>query len=163
MELRKIDIAYKAYQSANELPAIESELVQASREAAKRAYAAYSNFSVGAALLLDNGKIVEGNNQENAAYPSSICAERVAMFYASSLYPNCKVVSIAVTAFAKEFKLLKPVTPCGACRQVMSEYETKQESKIKVLMTGDGEEVWEIESVEALLPLLFSGSMLEGK
>lgn len=163
MELRKIDIAYKAYKSADELPALEQQLVQASREAAKRAYAAYSHFSVGAALLLDNGKIVEGNNQENAAYPSSICAERVAMFYASSLYPDAKVVTIAVTAFAQNFKLLKPITPCGACRQVMSEYEYKQQSNIKVLMTSDSQEVWEIESVEALLPLLFSSSMLEGK
>ena len=111
------------------LPEDEIILVNQSREAAKRAYAPYSKFQVGAAVLLENGEIITGTNQENAAYPSGLCAERVAVFYANSKYPDVPVIAIAVTAFTNNKFVQTPIPPCGSCRQVLTETETKNQKQ----------------------------------
>ena len=163
MEVKNLNISYKVYQSINELDEVSQNLLAHARKSMERAYARYSEFYVGAALLLENGEIIEGNNQENAAYPSSLCAERVAFFYASSRYPDVKIKRVAVVASSKNYKLMNPITPCGACRQVMSEYEVKQEEAIPVVMNADCDEVYEMESIKHFLPLLFSAESLRGK
>ncbi len=128
-------------------------------EAGKRAYAPYSGFRVGAAVLLDNGEIIQGNNQENSAYPSGLCAERVALFAAKAKYPEADVNAIAVTAQSElAEKLSQPVTPCGSCRQVMSEYESlNQAGDIEVILGGSGDTIWLLPNASCLLPLTFRG------
>ena len=118
--LRKIAIEF-IEQPIEELSKEDQDLLQQATAACKKAYAPYSRFYVGAAILLENGKIVTGNNQENAAYPSGLCAERVAIFKASADYPAAQIKTIAVTASSEEFDIDHPVSPCGACRQVLKE------------------------------------------
>lgn len=151
---------FEVYASEKELLKIDAELLAQSKKSVKDAYAPYSNFNVGAAVLLDNGKIVTGNNQENAAYPSGICAERVAIFYASSQYPGVKAVKIAVTAFSKEFPVNTPVPPCGSCRQVLSEYEKLYQSDIELILQGQSGVIYTLKNVSSLLPLAFTSDDL---
>ena len=115
-----------------ELPANIQNLMNQAIEIRKNAYAPYSKFRVGVAIILDNGKIILGSNQENAAYPSGLCAERVAAFHASSQFPDAKFITIAITANSKEFNINAPIYPCGACRQVLAEYEFHFEKDIKI-------------------------------
>ncbi|MDD4800450.1 MAG: cytidine deaminase, partial [Proteiniphilum sp.] len=115
----------------------EKKLIESAKSATQRAYAPYSGFRVGAAVLLDNGEIVSGNNQENAAYPSGLCAERTTIFFANSAFPNEKVVAIAIAAFHKGAFTTDVITPCGACRQVLLETEKRFKSPIKVLMYSE--------------------------
>lgn len=131
-------------------------LIEAEK-AMQTAYAPYSAFKVGAAVLLDNGRIITGNNQENAAYPSGLCAERVALFYAMSQNSSAKVKAIAVSC---ESVSNGPITPCGACRQVIAEYEQKQGAKIRILMGNGGKKVYAAHSIESLLPFMFSSKNL---
>src|ERR1700740_1109022 len=121
-EIKNISVSYDVYQSINDLEEKDQFLLEKAKEAMENAYAPYSKFKVGAAVELDNGIIITGNNQENAAYPSGLCAERTAAFYASSQYPHQKVNAIAVTTKSDS---IEPVTPCGSCRQALSEYEMK--------------------------------------
>lgn len=131
-------------------------LIDAARSAAKRAYAPYSHFSVGAALLLDNGEIVEGSNQENAAYPSGLCAERTAAFYAHSRFPDARFCAVAVSAIGTDGQPLEePISPCGACRQSLLEYEKLAGAGVSVLLDGK-HEIFVLPSVSSLLPLAFS-------
>jgi len=148
------------YENENELSVEDQKLLKLARDAASRAYADYSRFQVGAALLLDNGEIVTGNNQENCAYPSGLCAERTTAFYASSRYPNVPFKKLVVTAVNPTNKLTAPVPPCGACRQVLSEYEQRGGHPITVLMAGEEGEIWQTASVSDLLPFSFSGDYL---
>jgi cytidine deaminase len=127
------------------------------------AYAPYSTFRVGAAVLLKNGKIFTGNNQENMAYPSGLCAERVALFYAASQYPDVAVKAIAVTAHASDFEIDHPVAPCGACRQVMAETENRSQEKMRLIMMGEKGKVQIIEGVDNILPLMFHEENLKKK
>jgi len=157
----KINTVVKEYTTADELQADEQMLVGASRKAAKDAYAPYSGFRVGAALLLENGLVVTGNNQENAAYPSGLCAERVAVFAASAQYPDIAVKAIAITAESDLFEVNTPVTPCGACRQVLVEYENKAGKNIKMILTGKAGKILIVENVKSLLPLVFDASILK--
>lgn len=152
---------FTSYKSADELPAADLELMNEATKASNDAYAPYSKFRVGAALRLGNGKIICGNNQENVAYPSGLCAERVALFYASATYPNEIVESIAVTAQTDEFKISDPVTPCGSCRQVLAESEKKQNTNIRIIMKGAEGEVYVTESAQCLLPLMFRADKLK--
>lgn len=161
MKTFKVETEIKVYPSISELSEEDQNLVKEAREAAKGAYAPYSHFNVGAALLLENGIIVKGNNQENAAYPSGICAERVAFFAAGANYPGVKFKTMAVTAFSSHAKIDSPITPCGSCRQVMSEYETKSKADIRLILCADCEEIWVLESVKSTLPLLFSSESLK--
>ena len=137
------------------------KLLAAAQTAQRHAYAPYSNFKVGAAIWLDNGKIVTGNNQENAAYPSGLCAERVAVFAASSQYPDAVVKAIAITAHSEDFIISAPISPCGACRQVLAEYEYKSGTDIKLILTGETGKVWVIKSIRSLLPFTFDASNLK--
>jgi len=155
-----LSCTFSSFDSADELTPADRELLNEATKAAMDAYAPYSKFSVGAALRLENGKIIKGNNQENVAYPSGLCAERVALFYASANYPNQKVESIAVTANTKEFKIEDPVSPCGSCRQVMAESEKKQSANIRVIMKGENGKVYVSENVKNLLPLMFKADQL---
>ena len=154
MTNKEIRIAYFEYESADQLEKSEKELVEAAINATKGSYAPYSRFNVGAAVRLDNGKIIQGSNQENAAYPSGICAERTAMFYASATYPENAITAIAITASQEGTLCSKPVSPCGACRQVMAEYQTKGGRPMTIFLVGS-EKIWKFEKVNDLLPLIF--------
>jgi cytidine deaminase len=142
-----------------ELDNDSKKLIETAKNATFNAYAPYSKFRVGAAVALSNGKIITGTNQENAAYPSGLCAERVALFYANSQFPDCTVTAIAVAAQTENCFTTAPITPCGGCRQVLVETEKKQVHDIKVLLYGQTE-VKIIGSVRELLPLTFDEQFL---
>lgn len=154
--MKKIDvsISYDKVEEQELTPADKS-LLDAARKATYRSYSPYSGFSVGAAVLLDDGTIVEGSNQENSSYPQGICAERTAIFYAGSRYPDKKILALCIAARGTDgsFTTL-PVTPCGGCRQALLESECRQKSPIKVVLYGiDG--IYIISSAQQLLPLAF--------
>jgi cytidine deaminase len=142
------------YESEKELSSEYQQLISLAREATLKAYAPYSNFNVGASVLLANGEIFSANNQENAAYPSGLCAERVAIFYANSNYPDVPVKAIAVCASNSNGILNTPVPPCGACRQVLLETEMRFESPIEVILVGK-QRLHVIKNIAQLLPLNF--------
>lgn len=160
--MRKIEIKTSAivYSDVSELSSEDKMLMDKAIEARAKAYAPYSKFSVGAALLLENNEIVLGNNQENAAYPSGLCAERVAVFKAGSDYPNVKILKLAISASSSITKVDKPVGPCGACRQSLSEYEIKQKQPFPIIFMGEVGEIVKTESLDALLPFSFDSSYL---
>ena len=155
-----INTAFKVYDNVNELDAATKFLMEQAIEVRKKAYAPYSKFSVGAALELDNGEVVLGTNQENAAYPSGLCAERVAIFYAGSQFPNAKVLKICITASPNNRDSDIPIPPCGACRQSIAEYEFKQEKPIEIYFMGAKGEVYKSESLKNLLPFMFDKNHL---
>lgn len=157
---QKISFDISVYDSIEELMQVDKELMQAAIEARKIAYAPYSGFSVGAAVLLENGEIVRGSNQENAAYPSGLCAERVAVFYAGANYPGEKIEKIAITAASKNYTVEKAAAPCGNCRQAISEYEVKQESPIALLLMGEKGKVLQCNAIADILPLAFTSNYL---
>lgn len=143
----------------NELTTEESLLIEKAREQVSKSYAPYSKFSVGAAVLLENGEIFAGSNQENSAYPSGLCAERVAMFYANAQYPEVAVKTLAITAFSDGSFLQEPITPCGSCRQVLLETENRFEKDITVFLDGQ-KYIYRLDKVKELLPLSFGKSNL---
>lgn len=149
------------YKSMEDLPKEDFELLKLAKKAVKSAYAPYSQFFVGAAILLENGKISIGNNQENAAYPSGLCAERVAIFHASAKYPNIPIKKIAVSVASKTQIINEPVSPCGGCRQVISEYEMKYDSPISIIMSGETGQIYVSDSIESLLPIMFNKKHLK--
>lgn len=149
--------------SAKDLSLQEQKLLQLAKKSAKTAYAPYSNFFVGAALLLDNNKIICGSNQENVAFPSGLCAERVAFFSAGAQYPGIPIKTIAITALSPKFAIDQPVTPCGDCRQVMAEYEERYKKNIRVILSGETGKIYVVDSIKVLLPLMFSGEGLRKK
>jgi len=148
------------YDSIEELPNSVKKLMHKAIEAKQKAYAPYSKFKVGAAFLLENGSIITGSNQENAAYPSGMCAERVAVWGVSSAYPNQKIIALAISASSSSHLLNEPVAPCGACRQTLSEYEIKQKDKIEVYFMGEVGKIIKTDSVLDLLPIAFDNSFL---
>ena len=156
----RITSKFTAYDSVSELPSDIQSLMDQAIEIRKRAYAPYSRFRVGAALLLDNGKIVVGSNQENAAYPSGLCAERVAIFSAGALYPDATIIKMAITATSDTNPTLTPIPPCGACRQSISEYEIKQEVPIEIYFMGESGSIYKSDSLKNLLPLMFDKRLL---
>ena len=154
MTNKEIKIAYTEYASLDELSAHDRILAEAAIEAVATSYAPYSNFNVGAAVRFNDGEIVKGSNQENAAYPSGICAERTALFYASASRPGVPMNALAIAA-AQNGELLKdPVTPCGACRQVMIQYQLKSGNPMEIMLIGTGR-IWKFANVESLLPFVF--------
>ncbi len=155
-----LTVAYTEVSGISQLTAGDKKLLAEAWDACDSAYAPYSNFNVGAALILGNDLIFKGNNQENAAYPSGICAERVAIFSASATYPGIPIKTIAVVAKTKLFKIMNPVTPCGACRQVIAEYEKLSGQPIRIIMQGNTEKIWILEGIANLLPLMFHGEEL---
>lgn len=151
----KINLTVQVADAA-ELTEQERRLVELAREATHRSYAPYSDFHVGAAILLDNGEIVTGSNQENAAFPSGTCAERTAAFYAHATYPDAKFSAIAIAArdssgLAPE----RPISPCGACRQSLLEFETLAGHDVPVLLAGK-KQIYRLPSIKSLLPLAFT-------
>ncbi|HOQ58364.1 MAG TPA: cytidine deaminase [Bacteroidales bacterium] len=141
--------------SIDELSKQEKELIKAAKRASLEAYAPYSGFKVGSALLLDNGEILAANNQENAAYPSGLCAERVVLFYANAAHSQHRVLSLAVAASKEGMFTENPISPCGSCRQALLESERRQNTAIRLLLSGE-KEVAVVESVASLLPLSFN-------
>ena len=158
MEERKIVTSVMIY-SYDELLEEYRKLVDEAKRVTRDAYAPYSKFCVGAAVLLENGVMVSGTNQENAAYPSGLCAERVTMFYANSKYPNVAPKALAIATFADGDFLEEPITPCGACRQVLLETEVRYGVDMDVLLYGR-RGIYKLSSVKALLPLSFDKSVL---
>ena len=156
----KIVSKFTVFESSEELSSNDKILFSKAVEARKNAYAPYSKFSVGASLLLENGLILTGSNQENAAYPSGMCAERVAIWNAASQYPNLKIQKIFISAKSILNKVDRPVSPCGACRQAISEYEVKQASNIEIYFTGETGKIIKSNSINDLLPLAFDNSLL---
>jgi cytidine deaminase len=156
----KFESNFLVYTSVEELPVNIKSLMKEAIEAREKAYAPYSNFFVGAAVLLDNGEVVTGNNQENASYPSGLCAERTAIYFAGSKYPEAKILSIAITASSQNQETSTPIPPCGACRQAISEYEVKQNSPIEIYFMGKTGEIIKSESLANLLPFVFKKSSL---
>ena len=154
MKELKIEIPYEVF-SIDELKVEDQLLIQAAREATSRSYAPYSHFHVGAAVLLDNGVIITGTNQENVASPSGLCAERTTLFYANSQYPNQKVKALAIAARHAEKGIPhSPISPCGACRQVMLETENRYGSPFRIMLCGE-KDVYVIKSAKDLLPFAF--------
>lgn len=148
------------FQSREELSQIEQKLLQAATTARMDAYAPYSNFKVGAALLLDNGELVTGNNQENASYPAGLCAERVAVFQAGSRFPGSVIQAIAVCVGPPKGTGDSPAAPCGNCRQALIEYEQRQGSPISLLMQMENAAVYKCSSIADILPMAFNSSFL---
>jgi len=155
-----ITSSFTVYNSLEELSKDTQDLMNEAIEIRKKAYAPYSQFRVGAALLLDNGKIVLGSNQENAAYPSGLCAERVAIYHAGSVYPEAKILKIAITAASDTNQTKAPIPPCGSCRQSIAEYEIKQDTPIEIYFMGEIGEVYKSASLKNLLPFMFDKKFL---
>jgi len=160
--MKKINVVASAtvFDNITELPSEIQELMSKAVEAREKAYAPYSKFKVGVALLLENNQIILGNNQESAAYPSGICAERVAIWKASSEFPGIAVKKLVITASSLNNKVSKPVGPCGACRQTLSEYEINQKQPIEVYFMGEIGEIVMTTSLLSLLPFSFDSSYL---
>jgi len=150
----------EVYSKTSELKDDDASLLQVAREAVAHAYAPYSQFKVGAAVLLENGLTIPGNNQENAAFPLCLCAERVALFAAASQYPNVTVKAIAISAKSHNQTLDRPVTPCGSCRQAIYESEFRGKSPIRLILQGETGEIYCIDSVKDILPLTFNADFL---
>jgi len=160
MKKLKIETSLEVFESTSELSNEVADLMGKASEARNKAYAPYSNFLVGAAILLDNGEVITGNNQENASYPSGLCAERTAIFYAGSKFPNAKIKIMAMTAGPTNQAATSPIPPCGACRQSISEYEVKQKVPIEIYFMGTSGKVVKSDSLANLLPLGFDRSFL---
>ncbi|MGB5819212.1 MAG: cytidine deaminase [Saonia sp.] len=161
MKKNRIIFEFSTFDSLKDLPSEYQQLMKIAVQTRKNAYAPYSNFQVGAAVLLENGEVVIGNNQENASYPSGLCAERVAVFQAGAKYPGIKINCIAITATSKNYIVEQPAAPCGNCRQSIAEYEQKQHSPIVLLLMGEKGEVIQCNSVADILPLAFNNSFLK--
>lgn len=144
----------------DELNKTDQDLMTSAMEATTRSYAPYSKFSVGAAALLANGIVVTGTNQENAAYPSGLCAERTTLFYANSQYPDQPVLTLAIAARTEKDFIDLPIPPCGACRQVILETEKRYKQPIRILLYGK-KEIYEVKSICDLLPLSFDTSAMK--
>jgi len=159
---KKITITteFSVFENLEELPIDIQNLMEQAIDVRKKAYAPYSKFKVGTALFLDNGKVVLGSNQENAAYPSGLCAERVAVFQAGSIYPEAKILKMAITAASETNKTTSPIPPCGACRQSIAEYEIRQETPIEIYFMGETGPIYSSDSLKNLLPFMFDKNFL---
>lgn len=155
MQKKNISVSFEDYTSVDELSQADRTLCEEAQKALASSHSPYSQFKVGAAVLLQSGKIVHGSNQENVAYPSGLCAERVALFSIGAQYPNDPIVSVAITAKTDKFSISNPVSPCGACLQVMSDFEQRQKSPIRVLLYCIGVNVVVAEGVNNFLPFQF--------
>ena len=160
MEKKHLGFELSIFNSMDELSNTDALLLEEAEKARQNSHAPYSKFSVGAALLLESGKIIPGSNQENASFPAGLCAEGVAVFSAGANYPNEKIKAIAVTAASGSNNLASPAAPCGICRQTIAEYEKKQGSPIQILMKGQTGPIYKCDSMADLLPLGFDGSFL---
>ena len=154
MTSKELKIAYLEYERLEELDPLDQKVAYAAIEAMKGSYAPYSRFNVGAAVMLEDGVIVKGSNQENAAYPSGMCAERTALYYAGASYPDKAAVTLAIAAGQNGKLCTNPATPCGACRQVMAQSQLRGGQEMSVILVGS-EKIWRFDKVDDLLPLIF--------
>lgn len=160
--MRELNITLKVqvYTEPSQLSESEQQLLMEARAALYKAYAPYSKFKVGAALLLSNNQIISGANQENAAYPMCLCAEQVALSAAASTYPGIPIVAMAIVVESENHVIDQPAAPCGACRQVISETEDRHGHNIAILLQGAQGDIFKVESGKQLLPLSFNASFL---
>ena len=156
-----LTISYQEYSSFDDLDTIDQDLCKEAIKAMATSHSPYSEFRVGAAVKLESGKLVYGSNQENVAYPSGLCAERVALFTIGSAYPDEKIMSIAITAHTNNFQITEPITSCGACLQVMAEYEKKQSYPIEVLFYCQNGSIIKTKGIKSLLPFAFAETRLK--
>ncbi|MBK6990769.1 MAG: cytidine deaminase [Chitinophagaceae bacterium] len=152
----KFEFSYSAFNDSSELNEADARLLDEARKVTEDAYAPYSNFHVGAIAILENGQKVAGTNQENASYPVGICAERVLLGSAATLFPNVAIKTIAISYNSKEVKSDHPISPCGMCRQALLEYETRTEKPIRIILSGQEGKVFIINTVKYLLPFAFT-------
>ncbi len=157
MEEAKYSFTYQIFGSEDQLKKADEDLLQIARQVATLAYAPYSRFHVGAAARLKNGEIIKGTNQENASFPAGICAERVLLSAASSIYPGIPIETIAISYESEERESNHPIAPCGICRQSLQEYEKIFQSPIRLILAGLEGKIWVIPAASALLPLAFTG------
>jgi cytidine deaminase len=155
MELLKKESVVQRYNTINELPMADQQLLVEAKAAVVNAYAPYSKFNVGCALRLANGIVVKGSNQENIAYPSGLCAERVAIFYAGATYPDVPVESMAITVKANDYVVNEPIMSCGACLQSMSEYELKFHKPMRIILQGETGDIYIAEGLRNFMPFMF--------
>ena len=155
-----ITAKFNVFDVIEDLPTDVQNLMVQAISVRKNAYAPYSKFRVGVAILLDNGEVVLGSNQENAAYPSGLCAERVAIFYAGANYPQAKILKMAITAASDSNQTTAPIPPCGSCRQSIAEYESRQETPIEIYFMGEVGVIYKSESLKNLLPFMFDKKFL---
>ena len=160
MTKKKVSFEYEEITSIEVCEQNIQSLYKEAQKAKEKAYAPYSNFKVGAALLLENGEVFTGNNQENAAYPSGLCAERVAIFAAKSTYPDQAIKSLVIVTSAKNVQA--PISPCGSCRQVLVEYEFAQKEAFDIYLQAKDEGLIKVASANHLLPFSFNSDMLNG-
>ena len=160
--MKKIEVTTSAivFNDISELSSEDKMLMDKAIEARKKAYAPYSKFNVGCALLLENNQIILGNNQESAAYPSGMCAERVAIWKAGSDFPGVKIKKLVISASSSISKVDRPVGPCGACRQTLSEYEINQKTPMEIIFMGEEGKIVKTASLISLLPFSFDSSFL---
>lgn len=161
IQKKNLSIAFEQYSSIDELSHSDKDLCMESVKAMASSHSPYSGFRVGVAVQLESGKIVYGSNQENVAYPSGLCAERVALFTIGATYPEDKIISMAITAQTDHFEIKEPVTSCGACLQVMAEYEKKQTSPINVLFYCLNGSIIRTQGIKSLLPFAFAETRLQ--
>ena len=155
MEEKSLEIKYREYDSREELPEKDRQLLDAAENAIAGSYAPYSNFNVGAAVRLANDIIVKGANQENSAFPSGLCAERTAMFSAASRYPGQEILALAIVAAQKGELQGAPTYPCGACRQVMAQYQIRSGKPMHIII-GSANKIQVFDGVEMLMPFIFT-------
>jgi cytidine deaminase len=161
MKNEEYQFSFEVYDSGNELKKEDQELLDKAMAITKNAYAPYSHFHVGAAARLANGEIVTGTNQENASYPAGICAERVLLSVAASLYPNIPIESLAITHRPGKGVSDHPVAPCGICRQSLQEFENRVKQPIRLILGGMEGNIYVIPKASSLLPFGFSGDELK--
>ena len=157
---KELTINFEEIEGYNQLNDTEKLLFDKAKEIRDLAYAPYSNFTVGCAILLENGEIITGSNQENAAYPSGLCAERTAIFYTGANFPDVKITKIFVIGAPREALISVPIPPCGACRQSILEYEAKQQDVIEVYFASLNDVIFKTNSIRDLLPFSFDSSYL---
>ncbi|MBK7410797.1 MAG: cytidine deaminase [Saprospirales bacterium] len=160
MKEEHLQMAYRVFERAAEMSESDANLLERARKALEDAYAPYSNFFVGAAVLLENGSVVVGSNQENASFPLSLCAERVALGAVESLFPHAKVLVMAISIRNQKKPIDRPAAPCGACRQVIVEKEWRQKAPFRLLLQGESGPIYVFESGRDLLPLTFDPDYL---
>lgn len=162
MNTLHFNISYETYADVNELSTSDQLLCKRAKDALASSHSPYSKFKVGTAILLADDQVVLGSNQENVAYPSGLCAERVALFTIGANYPNAVIKKMAITAQTENFKIENPVTSCGACLQVMAEYEKRQNEQIEVLFYCIDGQVIKVKGIKSLLPFVFVEDRLGG-
>jgi cytidine deaminase len=161
MKENKFEFQYEVYNDTSELNNEDADLLSKARNVTKHAYAPYSNFFVGAVAKLSNGQTVSGTNQENASYPVGICAERVLLGNAATLFPGVSIDTLAISYDSKDVPSDHPVSPCGMCRQALLEYESRTENPIRLILAGQKGKIYIVKTIKFLLPFAFTPDELK--